>query len=86
MSELQEMPEVEEIIRTAGREQRRVLVQVELSPGEFYERELEPYAIRDGELYAFSYLRNEFRTLPLRDIRRVEVTPRTFTPRQPVDL
>ena len=36
--------------------------------------------VEDGVLHAFSYLRNEMRTLPMRDIRRVEVTPRTFTP------
>jgi hypothetical protein len=76
----------ESMLRDAGREQRRVLVQFESTPGTIYEREFEPYAIRDGLLYAFSYLRNEMRTLPMRDIRRVEVTPRTFTPRQPVDL
>ncbi len=80
------MTDFEAIIREAGREQRRVLIQFESTPGTVYERELEPYSIENGELYAFSYLRNEYRTLPLRDIRRVEVTPRTFTPRRPVDL
>ena len=80
------MTDFEETIREAGREQRRVLVRFESSPGTTYERELEPYSIEDGVLYAFSYLRNEFRTLNLRDVRRVEVTPRTFTPRRPVDL
>ena len=80
------MTDFETTLREAGREQRRVLVQFESTPGTVYERELEPYAIRDGELYAFSYLRNEFRTLRMADIRRVEVTPRSFTPRQPVDL
>ena len=80
------MTEFEQIIREAGREQRRVLIQFESSPGTCYEREVEPYAIEDGELVAFSYLRDDYRTLPLRDIRRVEVTPRSFTPRRPVDL
>ena len=80
------MTDFEAMIREAGREQRRVLIQFESTPGTIYERELEPYSIENGELYAFSYLRNEYRTLPLRDIRRVEVTPRTFTPRRPVDL
>ncbi|HEU4630584.1 MAG TPA: WYL domain-containing protein [Gemmatimonadaceae bacterium] len=81
------MTHFEDIIREAGREQRRVLIQFECTPGgRCYERELEPYAIQDGRLIAFSYLRNEFRTLALDEIRRVEVTPRSFQPRRPVDL
>jgi predicted DNA-binding transcriptional regulator YafY len=80
------MTDFEDTIREAGREQRRVLIQFESTPGTTYERELEPYSIEDGVLHAFSYLRNEFRTLKLADIRRVEVTPRSFTPRRPVDL
>lgn len=80
------MNEFENALREAGREQRRVLVEFESTPGTVYERELEPYAIRDGELVAFSYLRNEFRTLRLADVRRVEVTPRSFVPRRAVDL
>ena len=80
------MTDFEAIIREAGREQRRVLVRFESTPGTTYAREFEPYAIEDGILHAFSYLRNEFRTLPMRDIRGVEVTPRSFTPRRPVTL
>ena len=80
------MAEFEHKIREAGREQRRVLVQFECGPGQHYERELEPYAIRDGNLYAFSYLRNEFRNLRMDEIRRVELTPRNFTPRRPIEL
>lgn len=80
------MSHFEELIREAGREQRRVLVKFESSPGTVYEREFEPYAIENGELVAFSYLRNEFRTLRMDDIRRVELTPRSFTPRRPIDL
>ena len=80
------MSDFENLLREAGREQRRVLVKFDCGPDKVYERELEPYAIRDGELYAFSYLRNEFRTLKLDDIRRVEVTPRNFQPRRPIEL
>ena len=80
------MSHFEELIREAGREQRRVLVKFESTPGTVYEREFEPYAIENGELVAFSYLRNEFRTLRMDDIRRVEMTPRSFTPRRPIDL
>lgn len=80
------MPHFEETIREAGRALRRVLVKIETTPGTTYEREFEPYAIENGDLIVFSYLRNEYRTLPLADIRGVEVTPRTFTPRRPVEL
>lgn len=81
------MTHFEDVIREAGREQRRVLIQIETKPGgRTYERELEPYAIEGGRLIAFSYLRNEFRTVELDEIRRVEVTPRSFNPRRPVDL
>lgn len=80
------MPEFERLIREAGREQRRVLVRFESGPGTQYERELEPYAIQDGVLYAFSYLRNEFRTLSLGAVSRVEISPRSFTPRRPIEL
>jgi predicted DNA-binding transcriptional regulator YafY len=80
------MSDVERILREAARERRRVIVNFEYAPGKHYDRELEPYAIREGELVAFSYLRDEFRTLPLADIRRVEVTPRSFEPRRPVEL
>jgi hypothetical protein len=73
-------------IRAAGREKRRVLVRFESTPGEVAEREFEPYAIEDETLIAFSYLRDEFRTLPMAHIRAVEITPRTFEPRRPVDL
>ncbi|HEY0970243.1 MAG TPA: WYL domain-containing protein [Gemmatimonadales bacterium] len=80
------MPDFENLIREAGREQRRVLVKFDCGPDTVYEREFEPYAIRDGVLYAFSYLRNEFRTLRMNDIRRVELTPRNFRPRRPIEL
>lgn len=77
----------EDIIREAGREQRRVLIQVETTPGgSYYERELEPYSIENGRLIAFSYLRNEFRSLALAEIRSVEITPRSFKPRRKVEL
>jgi predicted DNA-binding transcriptional regulator YafY len=76
----------EDTLRAAGRENRRVLVVFESTPGTVAERELEPYAIEDQTLIAFSYLRDEFRTLRLSDIRAVEVTSRTFEPRRPVEL
>ena len=80
------MEQFETIIREAGREQRRVLVEIESTPGTRYERELEPYAIADGELLAYSYLRDEFRTVRMADVRGVQVTPRSFTPRRDVEL
>jgi predicted DNA-binding transcriptional regulator YafY len=76
----------EELLRAAGRDNRRVMIRFENTPGQEVEREMEPYRIEDDVLHAFSYYRNEFRTLPLADIRGVQVTARTFTPRKPVDL
>ena len=81
------MPDIEAVLREAARQRRRVLIQFgsdDAAPD--YEREMEPYAIRDGALYAFSYFRDEFRTVPLADIRSVEVTPRSFEARRPVEL
>lgn len=81
------MSDIETALREAARQRRRVLIQFgEDTPGREYEREMEPYAIRDGALYAFSYFRDEFRTVPLADIRGVEVTPRSFEARRPVEL
>lgn len=80
------MDSFEDTIRAAARENRRVLIQFENTPGSLAEREYEPYAIQDETLYAYSYLRDEFRTLRLADIRRVEITSRTFVPRRPVEL
>jgi hypothetical protein len=73
-------------IRAAAREHRRVMVRLEIDPGHVAERELEPYAIEESTLVAYSYLRDEFRRVPMADIRGVEITPRTFAPRRPVDL
>lgn len=80
------MTNFEDVIRDAGRQHRRVRVRFQDSPGNVYDREYEPYAIENGALVAFSYMRDEFRTLPLRDILEVEVTSRTFVPRRKVDL
>ncbi|HLV25866.1 MAG TPA: WYL domain-containing protein [Gemmatimonadales bacterium] len=80
------MHDVEQVIRDAGRQHRRVLVRVNPRAGEAYERELEPYGIVDGVLHAFSYLRNEFRTVKMEEIADVKITPRSFEPRRPVDL
>ncbi len=78
--------DIEQTIRDAGRQHRRVLVHVRPRTGDAYGRELEPYSIEGGVLHAFSYVRNAFRTLPLDEIQSVEITPRTFEPRRPVDL
>lgn len=80
------MHDVEQVIRDAGRQHLRVLVRVNPRVGDAYERELEPYGIEDGVLHAFSYLRNEFRTVKIDEIADVKVTPRSFEPRRPIDL
>lgn len=76
----------ETIIRDAGRQHRKVRIQFRGTPSTEYDREMEPYAIRDGQLVAYSLYRDEFRTLPIADITGVDVTSRTFVPRRPVDL
>ena len=80
------MPDVTETLMNAARNSLRVVVRFEAIgvPGTEHEREWEPYGIRDGELVAFSYYLDEFRTVPLQNIRSVEVTDRTFMPRRPV--
>lgn len=80
------MNDVEQVIRDAARQHRRVLVRVNPRSGDEYERELEPYGIVDGELHAFSYFRNEFRTVKMDEIEGVTITPRSFAPRRPIDL
>ncbi len=80
---------VEELLRKAGRERRRVRAIFRFH-GERgvteVERHWEPYAIRDGNAVVFSYFRNEFRTVPLKHIVNVEIHDRQFEPRRPIEL
>ena len=79
----------ESMLREAGRQRRKVRVRVrfDAEQGETaYERSYEPYAIEDGEVVVFSLFRNEFRTIPLADITRVEITDGEFRPRRPIEL
>lgn len=80
---------VEETLRQAGRARRRVRATYRFhgdgSIKEF-ERQWEPYAIRDGHALVFSYFRNEFRTVPLHHIVKVEIHDREFEPRRPIEL
>lgn len=80
------MQNIPETLMHAARNSQRVVVRFEGTgvPGSEYERELEPYGVKDGELIAFSYFLDEFRTVPLQSIRNVQVTDRTFSPRRPV--
>lgn len=80
------MTDFESIIRDAGRQHRKVRIQFKGTPSTEYDREMEPYAIRNGELVAYSLYRDEFRTLPMADIVGVDVTPRTFEPRREIEL
>lgn len=82
------MSQIENTLREAGRQRRRVRIRFQYQGEQVqeYEREYEPYAIRDGQLVAFSYFRDEFRTLPLGDILDVEPQLRTFSPRRAVEL
>ena len=81
--------DVESTLREAGRQHRKVRARIrfEAESGETeYERSYEPYAIEDDAVVVFSLFRNEFRTIPLADIKRVEMIDGEFRPRRPVDL
>ena len=83
------MTTVESTLREAGRLHRKVRARIrfDAESGETeYERSYEPYAIENGEVVVFSLFRNEFRTIPLADIKRVEVTDSEFRPRRPIEL
>jgi hypothetical protein len=80
---------VETTLREAGKQRRKVRARVrfEAEQGETqYERSYEPYAIEDGQVVVFSLFRNEFRTIPLADISRVEIMQGQFRPRRPIEL
>ncbi|MDE3126592.1 MAG: hypothetical protein KGL38_01230 [Gemmatimonadota bacterium] len=80
---------VEDLLRQAGRECRRVRATYRFH-GESgvteHERHWEPYAIRDGHAVVFSYLRNEFRSVPLKHIVNIEIHDAVFEPRQPIEM
>ena len=80
---------VEDLLRQAGRERRRVRATFRFhgeSGMKEVERHWEPYAIHDGHAVVFSYFRNEFRTVPLKHIVTVEIHERQFEPRRPIEL
>lgn len=80
---------VEALLRQAGREHRQVRATYRYH-GESgvteHERHWEPYAIHDGHAVVFSYLRNEFRTIPLKHIVDVKIHDVVFEPRRPIEL
>jgi hypothetical protein len=81
--------QVEELLRTAGRQHRRVRAtyQYEGEHGvQQCERYWEPYAVRDGAAVVYSYFRDEFRTVPLAHIVDVEICAQEFKPRREVEL
>jgi len=80
---------VESTLREAGRQRRKVRARIrfEAESGETeYERSYEPYAIENGGVVVFSLFRNEFRTIPLADIKRVELSDDEFRPRRPIEM
>ena len=84
-----DQPSVESTLREAGRQHRKVRARIRFTAerGETeYERSYEPYAIEQDAVVVFSLVRNEFRTIPLADILRVEMTDGQFRPRRPVTL
>ncbi len=73
--------EMEQAIQSATEECRRLRVRFRSPEGRVYEREMEPYGIREGNLVAFSYYRDEFRELPLTSILSLTDTGKRFAPR-----
>ncbi|HET7631644.1 MAG TPA: WYL domain-containing protein [Gemmatimonadaceae bacterium] len=81
--------QVENLLRQAGRQRKSVSVTYRYQGeggAQEHERHWEPYAIRDGHAVVFSYLRNEFRTIPLKHILSVQIRDREFEPRRPIEL
>lgn len=80
---------VESTLREAGRRRLKVRARIrfDAESGETeYERSYEPYAIENGQVVVFSLFRNEFRSIPLADIKRVELSDDEFRPRRPIEL
>ena len=76
-------------LRDAARQCRRVVLRIRVpgpAGGQALVREVEPYALRNGRLLAYSYFSSEYRTVPVRCIEAVEPRPETFVPRRPVEL
>lgn len=89
MTDSQKSSQVEKLLRQAGHQRKsvRVIYRFQGEAGvEEHERHWEPYAIQDGHAVVFSYLRNEFRTIPLKHILSVEIRDREFEPRRPIEL
>ena len=80
------MEDIERAIRTAAEQCRRVIVRYRSSTGTEYEREMEPYALSESELFGFEYFNSEFRKVPLSSIVHLEITPRHFEPRREVEI
>jgi hypothetical protein len=81
--------DVESTLREAARQRRKVRARIRFDAerGETeYERSYEPYAIADDAVVVFSLFRNEFRTIPLADIRSVEMIDGEFRPRRPIEM
>jgi predicted DNA-binding transcriptional regulator YafY len=80
------MTEIQDTIRNAAEQHRRVLVRFHSFSGIEYEREMEPYVLGETDLLGFEYLRNEYRTLALSRIISAEITPREFVPRREIEI
>jgi len=79
-----------EMLREAGRQNRRVRIRFSYPSGSEkeveYEREMEPYKIENGQLVAYSYYRGAFRTVDIDRIINVQLRPESFEPRRAVEL
>jgi hypothetical protein len=64
---------VESTLREAGRQHRKVRARIRFDS-------------ENGGVVVFSLFRNEFRTIPLADIKRVELSDDEFRPRRPIEM
>jgi predicted DNA-binding transcriptional regulator YafY len=79
--------DIADILREAARQRRRVRVTYHYQGADRVweaERHWEPYGVEGDTAIVFSYFRDEFRRVPLHEIKHVEITDETFEPRRPI--
>lgn len=73
-------------IHKAARHRRLLRITYTDSKGVPTSREVEPYEIKDGKLYAWCLSANSIRAFKLTSIALAQVTDNTFDPRFPVKI
>ena len=73
-------------LRKGGRGQRTVLITYRDAKGVITQRLTEPYEIKDGYYWAYSYLHDGIRRFKLGSILSAKINSQTYIPRWPVKL